>query len=112
MLLAVTGVLLAVVQLASSSSKLCCDPDCSREYGRSLLCVRSLVMFVPPLVNHCLFLLLLEPISLARSRVRHLPKDKQFLSFPARASITVLAKNVGNEDIWEGKVRQRKHCVI
>ena len=41
--------------------------------------------------------------------MRYIPKNKQFLSFPARASITVLAKNVGNEDTWEGKVGQHTH---
>ena len=36
-LLAVSGVLLAAVQLASSNSnKLCCDPDCSRKYGGTI----------------------------------------------------------------------------
>ena len=59
------------------------------------------MLIIPVIVFRSLHL---EPISLARTRVRYIPKEKEFLSFPARAAITVLAKNAGDENLWEGRV--------
>lgn len=121
---AVGGLLLVLcARFVLSVNKLCCDPDCARELAPAggsytqlqlslstwrlwlLDVVLSLCSLLRPLSSGpSPYFLFLEPISLARTRVRYIPKEKQFLSFPARASVTVYAKNVGNEDLWEGMV--------
>lgn len=55
------------------------------------------------------YLFLLEPISYGRTQQRHITKEKDFLSYPQFAIVTILAKqaHVGDngEEFWEAEVK-------
>ena len=56
-----------------------------------------------------LFLPPTEPISYGRTQQRYITKDKDFLSYPSSAIVTVLAKGAyfgeNGEEFWEAEVR-------
>lgn len=62
------------------------------------------------------FFSLSEPISYGRTQQRHITKDMGFLSYPASAIVTVLAKGAyfgeSGDEFWEAEVRKKIFCII
>ena len=52
-----------------------------------------------------------EPISYGRTQQRHITRDLGFLSYPASAIVTVLAKGAyfgeNGEEFWEAEVKKK-----
>ena len=111
----------------STTGRVCCDLMCSGELQKNYEPLPLIIANARALFLHVFnaasseFRLLIsfsptEPISYGRTQQRHITRDFGFLSYPASAIVTVLAKGVyfgeNGEEFWEAEVREEVFCIF